>query len=390
MTRIPLRPLARILAARAAGENPDAIERANIRARHEQMRDAARRMARHRLLILGFFFAAGFVLIGGRITALAVSEPMEPRVVASSAPIAQQRADIVDRQGRVLATNFDTHSLYAHPHEIIDKERVAGALAGLFPELDADELYEDFTGKRKFLWIKKKLSPEQKQAAYDIGSPGLHFGPREMRLYPNGPVAAHILGGASFGEEGVAAAEVIGVAGVEKHFDDYLRDPAHGGAPLELSIDLSVQAASEQILAGGMMIMGAKGAASVLMDAHTGEVLSMVSLPDFDPNNRPKVTQGDRDDNPTFNRALQGVYELGSAFKIFTVAQAMELGLLGPQTPVNTQRPLRSGRFEIGEFNNKNYGPTLTATEVIVKSSNVGTARIVQQIGGERQKAFLG
>ncbi|MGR3468068.1 MAG: penicillin-binding protein 2, partial [Shimia sp.] len=131
MTRIPLRPLARILAARAAGENPDAIERANIRARHEQMRDAARRMARHRLLILGFFFAAGFVLIGGRITALAVSEPMEPRVVASSAPIAQQRADIVDRQGRVLATNFDTHSLYAHPHEIIDKARVAQELAEL-------------------------------------------------------------------------------------------------------------------------------------------------------------------------------------------------------------------------------------------------------------------
>jgi cell division protein FtsI (penicillin-binding protein 3) len=227
------------------------------------------------------------------------------------------------------------------------------------------------------------------QAVHDIGSPGLLFGPREMRLYPNGPIAAHILGGASYGREGVASAEVIGVAGVESEFDGFLRDPANEGAPLELSLDLTVQAAAEQVLAGGMSIMNAKGAASVLMDIHTGEIISMVSLPDFDPNNRPRVlTTGDQSDSPLFNRAVQGVYELGSVFKIFTTAQAMELGLVNPNTLIDTQGPLTWGRFRIRDFHD--YGPELSTTDVIVKSSNIGTARIAMQIGAERQRDFLG
>ncbi|MEL7300186.1 MAG: penicillin-binding protein 2 [Pseudomonadota bacterium] len=391
MIRTPLRPLARILGARAAGEDPDWIERENIRKRHEVMRDKQRVQAEGRLLVLGLFFVAGFALIGARMTLLAVSEPMEPRTTASITQIVAQRADILDRQGRVLATNFDTHSLYAHPQDLIDPAGSAAALVEIFPDLDAERLLKDLTGDRKFLWLKRRISPEQKQAVHDIGDPGLLFGPREMRLYPNGAVAAHVLGGASFGKEGVSSAEVIGVAGVEKHFDGFLRDPANNGAPLELALDLSVQAAAERVLAGGMSLFSAKGAASVLMDVHTGEVISLVSLPDFDPNDRPRpLTQGDQADSPLFNRALQGVYELGSAFKIFTAAQAMELGLAGPETEINTKGPLRWGRFRIGEFQNKNYGPTLTLSRVIEKSSNIGTARLAQEIGAERQKAFLG
>ncbi|MEM1100270.1 MAG: penicillin-binding protein 2 [Pseudomonadota bacterium] len=391
MIRTPLRPLARILGARAAGEDPDWIERENIRKRHEVMRDKQRVQAEGRLLVLGLFFVAGFALIGARMTLLAVSEPMEPRTTASITQIVAQRADILDRQGRVLATNFDTHSLYAHPQDLIDPAGSAAALVEIFPDLDAERLLKDLTGDRKFLWLKRRISPEQKQAVHDIGDPGLLFGPREMRLYPNGAVAAHVLGGASFGKEGVSSAEVIGVAGVEKHFDVFLRDPANNGAPLELALDLSVQAAAERVLAGGMSLFSAKGAASVLMDVHTGEVISLVSLPDFDPNDRPRpLTQGDQADSPLFNRALQGVYELGSAFKIFTAAQAMELGLAGPETEINTKGPLRWGRFRIGEFQNKNYGPTLTLSRVIEKSSNIGTARLAQEIGAERQKAFLG
>ncbi|MEL6700181.1 MAG: penicillin-binding protein 2 [Pseudomonadota bacterium] len=390
MTRVPLRPLARILGARAAGDDPDIIERENLRRRHEVMRDKWRQQAEGRLYVLGLMFILGFVLIGARTSLLAVSEPTEPRAVATSSQILAQRADIVDRNGRVLATNFDTHSLYAHPRDLIDPEGSAEALAQIFPDLKSEELIEDFTGKRKFLWIKRKISPEQKQAVHDIGDPGLLFGPREMRLYPNGAIAAHVLGGASFGKEGVHSAEVIGVAGVEKYFDDFLRDPDNNGAPLALSIDLSVQAAAERVLYGGMKLMNAKGAAAVLMDVHTGEVITLVSLPDFDPNDRPRpLTEGDQGDSPLFNRALQGVYELGSAFKIFTVAQGMALGQLGPDTQVNTNGPLRWGKFKIGEFQNKNYG-TLSATDVIVKSSNVGTARIALDIGGARQKDFLG
>lgn len=389
MIRTPLRPLARILEARASGENPDAIERENLRIRHEQMRDSSRLRAEGRLLILSMMFFCAFGVIGARMGVLAATEPAEPRAALSGNAILAQRADITDRHGRILATNFETHSLYAQPLQMVDKPRVAAELAAIFPDLKQDKLLKDFTGKRKFLWIKKKLSPEQKQAVHDIGDPGLLFGPREMRLYPNGKLAAHVMGGASFGREGVHAAEVIGVAGVEKFFDEELRDPARSAAPLALSLDLTVQAAAERVLYGGMKLMNAKGAASVLMDVHTGEIISIVSLPDFDPNARPSpLIEGDASDSPLFNRAVQGVYELGSAYKIFAAAQAMDLNLVNHNTMIDTGKALRVGGFNIGEFKKKNYG-TLSVADVIVKSSNRGTGRMALQIGVKRQKDFM-
>ncbi|WP_227271433.1 peptidoglycan D,D-transpeptidase FtsI family protein [Roseobacter weihaiensis] len=389
MIRTPLRPLARILDARDKGENPDAIERENIRIRHEQMRDQARQRAEGRLLVLGMFFVVAFSVVGLRMGLLATSEPQEPRVDGPGAQIHAARADIVDRHGSLLATNFDTHALYAQPPQMIDPVHAAQELAKIFPDLDAAELLEDFTGTRKFLWIKRKLSPEQMQAVHEIGDPGLLFATRDMRLYPNGQLAAHVLGGASFGKEGVTAAEVIGVAGVEKYFDDYLRDPANGSKPLQLSLDLTVQAAAEQVLYGGMKLMNAKGATSILMDVHTGEVVSVVSLPTFDPNKRPQpAVSGAASDSPLFNRSVQGVYELGSTFKIFTVAQAMDLGLVTPETIIDTKGPLRWGRHRIRDF--RHYGNEMSVTKVIVKSSNIGTARLAQEIGVERQRAFLG
>ena len=213
MIRRPLRPLARILKARDHGENPDAIERENLRQRHEAMRDHDRLRAEGRLLILGVFFFCAFLLVGARMGTLAATDAEEPRAAAGGASIIAQRADIVDRNGRILATNLTTHSLYAQPPIMVDKERAAILLARIFPDLDAEKLLEQFIGARKFLLIKRKISPEQKQAVHDIGDPGLMFGPREMRLYPNGNLASHVMGGASFGREGVHSAAVIGIAG---------------------------------------------------------------------------------------------------------------------------------------------------------------------------------
>ena len=389
MIRTPLRPLARVLPARARGENPDLIERENLAQRHRDMEIRARSRAEGRLLVLAAFFVCAYVAIGGRMAYMSTTEPTEPVAAIGGSAIANQRADIVDRAGRILATNFETHSLYAQPPQMVDPVAAATKLAEIFPDLERDRLIEDFTGKRKFLWIKKKISPEQMQAVHDIGDPGLMFGPREMRLYPNGKLAAHVLGGASFGKEGVNAAEVIGVAGVEKQFDDYLRDPANAGKPLELSLDLSVQDATEEVLYGGMRLMDAKGATSILMDVHTGEVISVASLPDFDPNDRPRPpTSGfDPSASPLFNRSVQGVYELGSTFKIFAAAQAMELGLVNPETVIDIRGPLRWGKFAIKDFHN--YGRELSVTKIIEKSSNIGTARLAQQIGADRQRAFL-
>lgn len=388
MTRTPLRPLARILEARQKGENPDAIERENIRLRHEDMRDRARVRAEGRLLVLGIFFFCAFLVVGLRMGHLSGSAAEEPRNASSGATIVAQRADITDRNGRILATNISTHSLYAQPRNMVDKARAARELARIFPDLDEERLLRRFSGARTFIWIKRKLSPEQMQAVHDIGEPGLQFGPREMRLYPNGRLASHILGGASFGREGVQSAEVIGTAGVEKTFDDYLRDPANGGAPLSLSIDMTIQAAAERVLYGGMRLMNAEGAAAVLMDVNTGEIISLVSLPDFDPNDRPRpLAEGNASDSPLFNRAVQGVYELGSTFKLFAAAQAIEERLVNPSTMVDTTGPLRWGRHRIRDFHD--YGNELSVTDVIVRSSNIGTARIAQMIGGDRQRAFL-
>ena len=390
MTRIPLRPSARILHARAAGQNPDTIERDNLRQRHEQMRDRARGRANFRLALLGMCFLSAYTLIGARMAMLAGTEPVEPRTASNGSEITAGRADIVDRNGRILATNMLTHALYVQTRDLVDPARVAHELAVIFPEQKEDDLLRRFTDGRSFLWIRKVLSPEQMQKVHEIGDPGLFFGPREMRLYPNGTLAAHVLGGASFGAEGVASAEVIGTAGIEKFMDARLRDPDQAGTPLQLSLDLTVQATVEEVLATGVQMMNAKGGAAILMDVHTGEIVSLAALPTFDPNDRPNPpVSGDPSDSPLFNRAVQGIYELGSTFKIFAASQAMELGLVNPETMVDANAPMQWGKYKIKEFENHNYGPLLSVADVIAKSSNVGTAHIALMIGGERQQAFL-
>lgn len=386
--RIALRPLARILEARQRGENPDRIERENLALRHEQLRDKMRQRAESRLLMVAMVFFAAFLTVGIKMTALAGSEPEEPHIASTAGAALGTRADIVDRQGRVLATNLVTNSLYVQPNDLIDPATAAAGLAAIFPDLEEDWLMRRFTSGSSFAWLRGSISPEQQQRVHDLGEPGLLFGPRDMRLYPNGALAAHVLGGARFGEQAVNSAEILGVAGIEAQFDEELRDPARNGEPLQLSLDLTVQAAVEEVLAGGMTLMNAIGAAAVLMDVETGEVISLASLPDFDPNARPRpLLEGDQAESPLFNRALQGVYELGSVFKIFTAAQALELELVEPDTMIDTRGPLRMAGFSIEDFSN--YGPENSVTDVIVRSSNIGTVRMAEMIGIERQQEFL-
>ncbi|MBE3639124.1 peptidoglycan D,D-transpeptidase FtsI family protein [Mangrovicoccus algicola] len=388
--RRPLRPLAPVLRARDRGENPDLIERANRIRRHDGIRERLKARAESRLLVLGLFFVVVFGAVGGRMAQFATSVPEEPRMSIFGSTITSARADITDRKGRVLATNLHTQALYAHPQDMIDIPYAVRELSRIFPDLEHDELLARLTRPgRKFVWLRKTLSPEEVQAVHDIGDPGLLFATRDMRLYPNGHLAAHVLGGASFGDEGVRAAEVIGVAGIEKAMDARLRDPDKVDEPLQLSIDMTIQAATRKVLQGGIDLYEAKGGSAIIMDIKSGEIVSMVSLPDFDPNRRPRpALTGDPSDSPLFNRAVLGVYELGSVFKIFATANALDLGLVTPDTQIDTQSPLVYGRFKIGDFHN--YGPTKSVRGVIEVSSNVGTAHIAQMIGPTRQKEFLG
>ncbi|NBO21616.1 MAG: penicillin-binding protein 2, partial [Rhodobacteraceae bacterium] len=370
------------------GENPDVIERENRNSREEVIRERGQRRAEGRLLLLCLGFLLGFSTIGARMGMLAASEPVEPRTATPGAEISASRADLVDRNGNILATNMQTYALYAQPKTMVDPHRVAEELAKIFPDIDPVALERRLTDGRSFLWIRRVMSPEQKQLVHEIGDPGLFFGPREMRLYPNGRLAAHVLGGAGFGAEGVSSAEVVGTAGIEKALDARLRDPAQAARPVALSLDLTLQSTVEEVLATGQQMMNAKGAAAILMDAHSGEILSLASLPNFDPNDRPaNPSSGDPGDSPLFNRAVQGVYELGSTFKIITVTNALEQGLVTPDTLVDANAPMVVGKFKIREFDNKNYGPKLSVENVIVKSSNVGTAHIAMLLGAERQQS---
>ena len=349
--------------------------------------DRMRKKTGLRLVCLLLSLGLAFVLLGGRLAMLASTGP-EPTETRLGESIEDSRAEIHDRNGHLLAGNLLTSSLYAHPREMIEPERAAQALARIIPELDEGRLLRDFTSARKFVWVRRTISPEQRQKVHDIGEPGLQFGRRYTRVYPNGHLAAHVLGGVQFGKEGVWAAELVGVAGAERFFDRSLRNPERREGPLVLSIDSAVQATTRRVLAAGLKLVNARGGSAVLMDAFTGELFSLVSLPDFDPNRRPiPAAKSDPSESPIFNRTVQGVYELGSALKVLTAAVAVDAGLVSADTIINTTGPLVSHGFRIRDY--RDNGPELSVRDVIVKSSNVGVARMALEFGASVQKDFL-
>ena len=386
MIRSPLRPLLRIIKARESGINPDLIESQEKIKRLTKKIILEKDRAGQRILLLMCVFTLAFALIGIKMFVLASHVPSYLAKPNRVSFLDNRRNKITDRNGIVLATNIKTFSLYVHPHELIDKTKTAIALAILFPSISAASLKKKFHDGRKFLWIKKQLSPEEREQVKNLGEPGIYFGPREVRLYPNGRFASHILGGTTFGREGVSSAELIGQAGVELSYNNYLLD--YENKDLVLSIDLSVQAIIEKVLAGGITIMNARGGSAILMDVHNGQLLSLASLPDFDPNDRPALPlQGDPSLSPLFNRAAQGVYELGSTFKIFTAAQVIEEGIVNEDTVVDIRGPLFFGKYKIRDHHY--LGEELSVKDIMVKSSNIGTARLAAMVGGTRQKEFL-
>jgi len=388
MIRVPLRPLAHILAVRSSGGNPDDIEKQNVNQRYIAYTDLTQKRAERRLFFVGIMFLISFVLVCARMTVLASSEVSSVLTEVSPSNLISQRSNILDRNGNILATNLPTFALYARPQVMIRPQLAVKKLIKIFPDLNAKKMLIDFTGQKTFLWVKDKLSPEQRQAVHEIGEPGLMYGPREMRLYPNGRFASHVLGGTRFNNQSATNADMVGNAGVEATFNNYLSDRAEEGKALQLSLDLSVQAAVENILGGSMNIMRAKGATSIVLDVITGEIITMVSLPDFDPNNRQIEFAGDNaNNNPLFNRAVQGVYELGSTYKVFTVAKALDLGLVDPETEIDVFRKTNILGTEVRDDHYK--VPKLSVTDILTESSNVGTATLAAKIGKNNQISML-
>jgi cell division protein FtsI (penicillin-binding protein 3) len=298
----------------------------------------------------------------------AMVEAKQPRdVVAATAA----REDIVDRNGLLLATSVVTKSLYANPSEIQNVESATARLLSVLPHLDADDIRKRLSLDRQFIWLERNLTPAQYLAVHRLGVPGFYFLDEPRRIYPQGSLTSHVVG--------FTDVDGHGLSGVEQSFDEFLMSDQ---GPLVLSIDLRVQHILREELARGAEEFDAIGASGVVMDVHTGEVLAMVSLPDFDPN-RP----AEADEISRFNRNTLGVYEMGSVFKVFNTAMMLEYGLATPASVFDASRPLQIGRFTIRDFHGK-WRP-LNVAEILVHSSNIGSALMARVAGAERQREFM-
>jgi cell division protein FtsI (penicillin-binding protein 3) len=337
-----------------------------------------------RVGLVALCFLGLFGTIAGRLAYLAVtSDTGSDMRRATSSEISAARPDIVDRNGEVLATDVRTVSVFAEPRNIIDKDEAVELLTAVLPDLDARDLREKLGTKKGFVWVKREITPKQQAEVHRLGIPGVGFLPENKRVYPNGNAAAHVLGFANI--------DNVGIAGMEKYIDSQGLQDLNGAGfnisasdlkPIQLSLDLRVQHALRDELVKGMAKYKAKATAGTILDVNTGEIIALVSIPDFDPNNPVDALENDR-----INRINVGVYEMGSTFKALTTAMALDSGKFNINSSLDARSGLRYGKFTIGDYHATHR--VLTVPEVFIHSSNIGTAKMALGIGVDGHKAFL-
>jgi len=337
-----------------------------------------------RIRLVAFAFLALYGVIAGRLVIL--GQQSETQQIAKRGHgdiLAAARPDILDRNGQVLATDIKVMSVFADPRRILDKDEAVELLTAVLPDVDAKDLRDKLGSGKGFVWVKRAVTPKQQQEVYRLGLPGVGFWPENKRVYPNGPVAAHVLGFANL--------DGVGISGLEKYIDGQGLADLHGAGfaltpdnlkPITTSLDLEATYAVREELAKGIEKFKAKGGAAVILDVNTGEVVAMASLPDYDPNN-----PADALDPNHINRLSVGVYEMGSTFKAISIAMALESGKVTLNSRIDARDSLRYGRFTIHDFHAQHR--VLTVPEVFTYSSNIGTARMALMVGVEGHKAFL-
>ena len=340
----------------------------------EGARKQALDMGRSRLLVTGAVIMMAFAAISVRLVDLMVlggaREPgIEQARFKPQAPVV--RGDIVDRNGILVATSLPTASLYADSAMVLDAGEATDQLLSILPDLNRANLLAKLKSKRRFVWLRRNLTPDQHYDVNRLGIPGLGFQTEERRVYPHGSLFAHVVG--------LTDRDGNGVAGVERYFDGVL-----DGNPetLRLSLDVRVQSLVHEELSNTVNKFNAIGGAAVVMDVKTGELISMVSLPDFDPNS-PSSAVGDA----IFNRASKGVYEMGSTFKLFTAAMALDAGTVDIGGGYDASEPIRIARFTISDYHGKNRW--LSVPEILIHSSNIGSAKMAVDVGTEHQQGYL-
>jgi len=351
------------------------IELTGVRATHGQQ-------ARNRVLITILCFTMIYAVIGARLVQYGFESD---EIVASIGPadkLLASRPDLVDRNGEVLATDIRTVSLYAEPNKIVDADEAIERLVTVLPDIDVRSVYRKLSSSSRFQWLKRQLTPKQQSQILALGIPGIGFRPEKRRFYPGGPTASHIVGHVNI--------DNMGIAGMEKYVDGQgLGDLAAVGMtvdermePFKLSIDLRVQNVIRDELSAAMQRYKAVAAGGVVLDIHTGEVLGMASLPDYDPNNPVEALEKEN-----LNRMSAGTFEMGSTFKAFTTAMALDSGKVKFTDTFDARGAIRIGGFTIKDFHGKNR--ILTVPEIFIYSSNIGTAKMADVVGIEAQKEFL-
>jgi cell division protein FtsI (penicillin-binding protein 3) len=339
--------------------------------------------ARARVGLAMVAFAVIYAVIGGRLVMFAlVGDSHGGRRTAALDAIATARPDIVDRNGEVLATDVKAPSLFAEPRRIIDKDEAIELLTATLPDLDTAEVRDRVSGKKGFVWLKREITPLQQQEIHSLGIPGIGFLRENKRVYPTGAEVAHLIGLVNIDNQGIA--------GMEKWLDtNGLADLHRAGfatdrlqRPVELSVDLRVEHALRDELLMAKEKYKAKAASGLVSNVKTGEIVAMVSLPDFDPNNPREAHDPER-----INRLTTGVYEMGSTFKALTLAMALDSGKATLNTMYDARGALHYGKFAIHDTHPE--GRAITLSEVFTFSSNVGAARIALAQGVEAHKAFL-
>jgi cell division protein FtsI (penicillin-binding protein 3) len=327
---------------------------------------------RNRLIVTGALFALVFAVICGRLVEVTLFGHGEPQTAQRPRPGAHEafRADITDRNGVILATSLETASLYANPKQVQDPADAARRLAEVLGG-NAEEIKEKLASGKSFVWLRRNLTPRQQYEVNRLGIPGVEFQRDERRVYPLGGIAAHAVGFTDIDNKGLA--------GIERQFDERLKTQQRA---VRLSLDVRVQHVLREELERAVEEFSAEGAGGMVLDAMTGEVLAMVSLPDFDPH-RP----GAQPPETRFNRMTLGVYEMGSTFKLFTLAMALDSGVAQLGSTWDASGPIHISRFTIKDFKGQNRW--LTTTEVLQYSSNIGAARIGQAMGPARQRDFM-
>ncbi|PZO78999.1 MAG: cell division protein [Mesorhizobium amorphae] len=336
--------------------------------------------ARTRVLLVGVAFMAVYAVIGGRLVYYGMSEPVE-----SGGPVSRvtaSRPDIVDRNGEVLATDIKTASLFGEPRRIVDVDETIEKLATVLPDIHHEQTYNKLKTKAGFVWLKRQLTPKQQADIMALGLPGIGFRTEKRRFYPAGETTSHILG--------LTNVDNKGIAGIEKFIDEQgLADLQASGLampsdlkPVRLSLDIRVQHVVRDVIVDAMQRYHAIAAGAVVLNAKTGEVVAMASVPDFDPNNPFNAHDKDR-----LNRMSAGLFEMGSTIKSFTTAMALDSGKVTMDSRFDASRPITIGRQTIRDFHGK--GRVLTVPEVFIYSSNIGSAREADVVGIEGHREFL-